>query len=160
MQAVGNSLVIASQILPLVVACQVAGSQSFEPDKDTAQSSLRCPFNQVATQDRIHSSRSLEESPYAFHALKQCLRKSAIAEQVVIEEIKMPSRQARNLRQRIVHPLRVKRAPSLKEGVLVAKIAVLWTSTRDHNRIRHQIQSPPDQISPHRGNSLQRAPVC
>src|SRR5215472_9683329 len=108
MQTVGNSLVIAPQVLPLVVACEIAGSQGFKPDKDTAQSRFSGSFNQVATQDRIHSSRSLEESPHAFHALKQCLRKSAIAQQVVIEEIKMPSRQARNLRQRIVYPLRVK----------------------------------------------------
>ena len=50
---------------------------------------------------------------------------AAIAEQVIVEEVEMAAGQPRDLRERVVHPLRVERSPAFEERVLVAEVAVL-----------------------------------
>jgi hypothetical protein len=44
---------------------------------------------------------------------------------MIVEEIEMASRQARDFGERIVHALRVERSTALEEGVLVAEVAML-----------------------------------
>ena len=53
---------------------------------------------------------------------------AAIAEQVIVEEVEMPSGQPLDLEERGVDPLRVERSAAGEEGVLVAEVAVLRDS--------------------------------
>src|SRR3954470_23944660 len=69
----------------------------------------------------------------------------------------MPAGQTRNLRERLVHALRVEGAASFEETILVAEGAMVRTAARDHNRIGYQIPVPLDQIPPYRRHAFQRA---
>src|SRR3954469_4733136 len=76
---------------------------------------------------------------------------------MIVEKIEMLAGEPGDLRQRIVHTLRVERSAPFKERILVAEIAVLRTSTTDHDRVGNEIQMPVDQIAADRRDSFERA---
>jgi len=61
-----------------------------------------------------------------------------------------------NLGQRIVDPLSVEGTPACEKGVLVTEIPVLRTSPRHHERVRHQVVVPADEIASHRRQTVER----
>src|SRR6476620_9987973 len=69
----------------------------------------------------------------------------------------MTSGQALNFCQRIIDLLCVEAPATLEECVLVAKVAVLWTASRDHNRVRYKVVGAVNQVAADRRNALQRA---
>src|SRR5260370_9927136 len=158
MQPVRNGFVIPSEVLPFVAAREVAGVQGLKADEDAAQSRFCSPFNQVPTQNGVHGCRTLEQPPHPFHAIKERLRKAAVPQKVVIQKIKVASGQPRNLSQGVIHPLRVAGAAALKKCVFVAKVAVLGTAARYHNRIWNQVATAADEITAYGWNPLQSAP--
>src|SRR5512132_940887 len=68
---------------------------------------------------------------------------------MVIEEVQVPAGEAVDLRERLVDRLRVERAASLVEGVLVAEVAVVGAATRDNDRVGAQVASTFDQVATH-----------
>src|SRR6185369_6893332 len=85
---------------------------------------------------------------HAAHALKERRRETAIAEEVIVEKVEMPPRQAVDFRERVVHTLRVERSAALEEGDLVAEVAMLRASARDDDRVRHEVRAAADEVSP------------
>ena len=69
----------------------------------------------------------------------------------------MPPRQPGDLGQRVVHALRVERSTALEERVLVAEVAVLRTSARDDDRVRHEVAAAIDEIAPNGRQPVERA---
>jgi len=76
---------------------------------------------------------------------------------MIVEKIEMASGQAVDLGQCIVYLLRVKATATLKECVLVTKIAMLGASARHDDGIRHQIVVALDEVATNWRNSLQCA---
>src|SRR5215510_14494771 len=62
----------------------------------------------------------------------------------------MASRQPLYFGQRGIDGLSVERSPALEECFLVTEIADVRAATRDHNRVRDEIQLPLDQVTPDR----------
>src|SRR5207302_1558525 len=120
-----------------VAGGEVGGIERLEADEETAQSGFRRPLDDVAAQDGIDGRGALEEPSHPAHAVEQRRRESAVAEQVIVEKVEMPSRQPVDLRQRVVDALGVERASMLEERVLVAEVAVLRTAACDDDRIRN-----------------------
>src|SRR5271165_6060938 len=76
---------------------------------------------------------------------------------MIVQKIEMPTGQPLYLGERILHSLGVEAPASLKEGVLIAEVAMLGAAARHHDRVRHQVTRTPDQIAANRRNTLQRA---
>ena len=131
--------IVAAEILFLAGALQARGRERFEADEQAAQARARGELDRVVAQDRIHRRGALEHAAHAAHAGEQLAREAAVAEQVIVEEIQVPSRQPRNLGQRIVDALRVERSPAFEERVLVAERAVVRAAARHDDRVRHEI---------------------
>jgi hypothetical protein len=113
-------LVAAAEILPLVGVLQASRRKAFEADEQAPQSCRRGVFDQVAPargsarrgggQHGVHRCRALKDAAHAPHAAEQIACEAHMSEQVIVEEIQMAPRQAIDLRQRIVHPLRIEAA--------------------------------------------------
>src|ERR1700688_2423324 len=76
---------------------------------------------------------------------------------MIVQEIEVTSRQSLYLCQRILHPLGVEPAASLKESVLVAEVAMLGAAACDHYGIRYQVTGTLDEVAPDCRNTLQSA---
>ena len=124
-QAVGDSLVVAAEVLPLVASLEVAGGEGLESDEDAAQACICCTFDEVAAQDGVDGGCTLEEATHSLHAIEECFGKAAVAEKMIVEEIEMTSGQAVDLGECVVDTLGVEAAATLKEGVFVAEVAML-----------------------------------
>ena len=83
-----------------------------------------------------------------------------IAEEMIVEKVEMPSGQPRDLRQRVVHALRVERSAAFEERVLVTEIAVLGTSARDDKRVGHQIAPTVDEVASNGRQPVEGAVDC
>src|SRR5215475_12010561 len=66
---------------------------------------------------------------------------------MVVEEIEVATRQAVDFGESVVHLLRIKTATTLKERVLVAKVAMLGTATRDYDRIGDEVVAATNQVA-------------
>jgi hypothetical protein len=158
MQAAGNGLVVAAKVLALVAALQVLRRERLKADEDAAQPRSP-PHARSGRRARWNPpSRRPETAAPCPSCHQTALRKTPVAEQMIVEKIEMASRQPVDLRQRIVHPLCVESLPTLKERILVTEVAMLRASARHHDGIRHQIIVAPDEIAAHRRKTLQRAP--
>src|SRR5258706_2267398 len=69
----------------------------------------------------------------------------------------MTPRQPRDLRERVIDPLRVESAAAFEERVFVAEVAMLRAAARDHDRVRHEVPSALDQIAAYRRQAIERA---
>src|SRR5690242_10332930 len=76
---------------------------------------------------------------------------------MIVEKVEMPARQPIDLRERIIHPLRVEAATTFEERVLVTKVAMLRTAAGDDDRVRDQIRAATNQITPDRRDAIERA---
>ena len=92
--------------------------------------------------------------------LKRAAAKRDVAEQVIVEEVEMTSGQPVDLSERVVYPLGVEGAAAVEERVLVAEVAVLRTSARDHDRVGDEVRAPGDEIAPDRRHAFERSPRC
>ena len=151
-----DPLVVAPEVLPFVGVLQTARREAFESDEQAAQSRRRGILDQVVPQDRVHGRRPLEDAAHPPHATEQVAREPYVAEQMVIEKVEMPAWQPADLRQRVVHALRVEAAPASEECILVAEGTVVRTPTRDHDRVGHEVSTALDQIAADRRDALER----
>ena len=87
----------------------------------------------------------------------QRFRETPIAKQMIIEEIEMTSVQPLDLGQCIIHALRVEIPPALKKSILIAEVTMLRAAARYHNRIRHQVIGPANEVAANWRKSLQGA---
>src|SRR5437763_8084640 len=94
--------------------------------------------------------RALKYSVHAPHSAKQFTSKADIAQQMIIQKIKVSSGQTGNLCERVVNHLRVVAAAASEESVFVTERAVMRTAARNHNRVGHQIAMALNQIAPNR----------
>src|SRR4029077_7819087 len=111
----------------------------FEPDEEAAKSRGRGLFDHVVAQDRIDGCGPLEDPAHPSHASEQSASEPRIPEEVIVEKVEMSAGKAGNLSESVVYELRVERAPSREETVFVAERAMVWTSSGDDNRVRHQV---------------------
>jgi hypothetical protein len=65
--------------------------------------------------------------------------------------------QAVDLGERRIDRLCVEAPPALEERFLVTEVPYVRATARDHDRVRHQVQSPLDQIPPDRRQADERA---
>ncbi len=61
----------------------------------------------------------------------------------------MSAGKAGNFGKRVVHELRVERAPSREETILVAEGAMMGTASRDDNRVRDQVSASLNKVPPY-----------
>ena len=158
MEPIRHGRIVAAQVLALVAADEIAGCEGLEPDEQAAKPGGRGPLDQIAAQHGVDGRRPLEEPVHPAHAVEERPAEALVAEQMVVEEIEVASGQPRDFGERVVHPLRVERAPAGEEGILVAEIAVLRAPARDHDGIGNQIAPTVDQIAAHRGQAVQCPP--
>src|SRR5689334_76247 len=69
----------------------------------------------------------------------------------------MASRETRNLGECVIDGLRVETATAFEKRILVTERAVMRTSARNNDRIRHEITMSLDQVAANRWNALQRS---
>src|SRR5262245_14872806 len=73
-----------------------------------------------------------------------------IAEEMVIEKVKMPSRQPFDFRERRIDRLRIEGTAALEKRFFVTEIAHIRAAARNHDRVGDQIQMPFDEIAANR----------
>src|SRR6185436_15424135 len=93
------------------------------------------------------SGQSVEEGP----------SEAFVAQEVIVEEIEVPTRQAIDLAQRIVHGLGVEPPTAGEEGVAITEVAGVRAPAGDHDRVRHEIPLASNQISANGRRALERA---
>jgi len=76
---------------------------------------------------------------------------------MVVQEVQMLTWQPRDLGKGVVHPLCVEAAAACEECVLVTEGAVVRAAARHHDRVRHQVAVPLNQIPADRRDALERA---
>ena len=86
--------------------------------------------------------------PEAAHALEQRAGKSPVAKQMIVQEVQMTSRQALDLGERGIDGLGIEGPPAFEERLLVTEVAHVRAAPRNHDRVRHQVQVPLDQVAP------------
>src|ERR1700749_2995203 len=104
-QAIRNSLIVAPEVLPFVASLQVFRCERLETDKDASQTGFSRTLDQIPAKNRVHGCCALKQPPHPLHSVEQTLRKTAVTEQMIVEKVKMTSRQPFDLSQRILHPL-------------------------------------------------------
>src|SRR6266852_8615614 len=125
--AYGGS-VVAAKILKFSLLLEIRLIGGLKPNKQAPQSAGHRLLEEFRRQHRVHSSRRLPETAHASHAIKERIRKTRIAEQMIVEEIQVTSRQTIDLGQRVVHGLGVERLPSREERLLVTEVAHVRTA--------------------------------
>jgi hypothetical protein len=113
-------------------------------------------FEEIRHEYRVHGAGCLPQTSHAAHAVEQTRRKSAIAEQMVVQKVQMPARQPLDLGQRGVDRLRVETLSAFEKRLLVAEVADVRTAARHDNRVRNQIERTLDQIASNRRDALER----
>jgi hypothetical protein len=84
-------------------------------------------------------------------------RANRLSQQVVVEEVEMPSGEPIDFGQRGIDALCVERSAALEEGVFVAEVTVLGAAARDDDRVGDQVAAPGDQIAANRRQLIERA---
>ncbi len=138
--------VIASQILALVAARQVARCQALEADEEALEPGSGRALDQIVAEHRIDGRRALKQPVHSSHAVEQRASESSVAQQMVVEEVQMPSGQTRDFGEGGIHALCVERSAALEERILVAEVAVFGAAARHHDGVRDQVAAPGDQI--------------
>src|SRR5262249_38763886 len=103
-------------------------------------------------------ARCLPQPPHTPHGIEESGCEMRIAEEMVIQEVQVPARQTLDLRNSRINGLRVERAATFKKRLLVAKIANIGASARNHYRVGNEIQVPLDEITPD-GRYIRKASV-
>src|SRR5215475_757947 len=157
MQPSHGSAVVTMKVLRLPLVSQVADVRGFEAHKETPQPAIHSLFQYARLQHRIHSACSLPKPAHTAHAVEKCRRKIWISQQMIIEKVQVPPRQALDLGKCGVHCLCIKRSPTREKRLLVTKIADIGASPRNDDRIWDQIKMPLNQITSYRRRVQQRA---
>src|SRR5580704_8148818 len=76
---------------------------------------------------------------------------------MIVQEVEVSAGETVDFRQSVVHRLRVESASTGEEGLLLAEIADMRATSRDHDGIRDQIEMPLDQIAADRLQADERA---
>src|SRR5262245_43014283 len=108
-------------------------------------------------QNGIDGAGRLPQPTHPSHAIEKCRSKMCIAEEVVIQEIKMPSRKTVDLAKRRIHSLGIKRPAAFEKRFLIAKVADVRTSARYDDRVGHEVKMPFDEITTNRRHVHKRA---
>ena len=156
MQPAHDRGVVAPDVLPLPLSRKVLRVHRLEADEQAAQSGRRGPLQQVGGEHRVDGTGGLPDPSHAAHPVEERGREAPVAEQVVVEEVQVPSGQPVDLRQRGVDRLRVERLPAVEERVLVAEVAVVRAAAGHHDRVRYQVPVPLDQVPPDRRQPVER----
>ena len=130
-QAADRLGVVAPRFCRLPRRLETARVERLEPDEQAAQAGRRGPLEEVRVQDGLHRGRPLEDAPHAAHPLEEFGREAGVREEMVVEEIEVTAGKRVDLGERLVHALRVERAPAGEEAVLVAEVAVVRAAARD-----------------------------
>src|SRR6188474_1747401 len=74
---------------------------------------------------------------------------------MVVKEVEMSAGKACDFGERVIHDLRVERATSREESILVTESTMMRAAARDDNRIRNQIPLPLNKIAPYGWQAFQ-----
>src|SRR5262245_53281063 len=119
---------------------QVGGADRLEPDEQTAEPGVACPFEQTRRQNRLDGARGLPEATHPGHAVEEGTGEGRVAEEVVVEEVEVATGEAIDLGQSIVDRLRVELAATLEEGGFVAEVAGMGASAGNDDRVRNEVE--------------------
>ena len=117
-QAADGGRVVAPQVLVFPLLDEVLGIQRLEPDEQAAQPRLHCPLEEVRREHRVDRAGGLPEAAHPAHAVEERRGEAAVAEQVVVEEIQVATRQPLDFRQLRVHGLRIEGTAASKKASL------------------------------------------
>ena len=145
-QAADRGSVVAPHVLILVLFSEVGRVQRLEADEQAAQSGFDRTLEQIGSEHRVDRTGRLPQAAHAAHPFEQRRGEAAIAEQVIVEEVEMASRQAVDLGKGRVDRLRVEGTPALEERLLVAEVADVRAAARDDDRVRDEVEMTLDQI--------------
>jgi hypothetical protein len=122
------SVVVAARILPFVAPGEIGRGERFQSDKKTAQASLGRFFDEIAGKNRIDRRSALEQTVHAAQTFEERARESAVAQQMIVEEVKVPAGRALDFGKRVVDALRIEGTAALEKRILIAEVAVMGTS--------------------------------
>ena len=125
--------IIASQILTFVALREIARSKRLETNEQAAETSVCRPFHDVASKDGVDGRRALKEPSHAAHAIEECCRKPRVSEQVIVEKVQMTAGETIDLSESRIDTLCIKGTSPGEKRVLVAEIAMLGATARDHD---------------------------
>jgi hypothetical protein len=156
-EAVGDGLVVATQVLPFVASFEVAGGEGFEADEDAAEARFGGSLDEVAAGDGVDGCCALKDSAHAFHAFEEGFGEAPVAEEMIVEEVEMTTGQAVDFGEGIVDALGVEALSALKEGVFVTEVTVLRTSAGDDDGVWHKVVAAVDEIAANRRYTVEGA---
>ncbi len=125
--------IVAAEVLALAGALEAARGERFEPNEQAPESCRRRVFDAIIAQDRVDSCGCLKDAAHSFHAAEEISGEPGIPEEMIVQEVEMSAGKAGNFGKRVIHELRIERAPSCKETILVAEGAMMRTASRDDN---------------------------
>ena len=149
-QAAYGHAVVPPQVLVLPLFEQVRGVECLEADEEASQAGVGRPLQQTGREHRVDRGGRLPQTPHAAHPVEQGCGEARRAEQVVVEEIHVPSGQAVDLGERGVDRLSVEGVSALEERLLVAEVADVRAAAGDDDRVGDQIELPFDEIATYR----------
>ncbi len=155
-QAQNRLVVVAADVVRLPLVGERGLVQRLEADEEGPQSRTRGGLDQPRVQHGLDGSRRLPHAASPAHAGEQVAGEPLVRQQVVVEEVEVPSPQGIDLSQRAVDGHRVEGLPADVEGVLVAEVAGVRATAGDHEGVRHEVARGVDQVATGHGRAVQR----
>ena len=91
MQSVDHTIIVTVNILLFVSLFQVVRIQAFKTNEDTSESCIRRFLDEVAPQNGVNGCGTLENMSYALHFTEKGSGKAAMAKEMVLNKIEMPT---------------------------------------------------------------------
>ena len=151
--------IVAAEILLLAGALRGCAARAFSKPTNRLRNPAAAAYSIVSSR-RIESTVAApwKTRPMPRMPVNSSRAKRPLAEQVIVEKIQMPARQAIDLGERRHRRAACRTtAPAFEERVLVAERAVVRAAARHDDRVGHEVAMPLNQIAADRRHVLERA---
>ncbi len=149
----------AAEVLQLALGAQVVVAQRLEADEQAAAAGRDGLLEEAGLQHRLYRGGGLPDAAHAAHAGEEGARELRAAEEVVVQEVEVTTRQSLDLGQGVVERLQVERAAAREERLLVAEVAEVRAAARHDERVGHQVEPALDEVASRRRHALEGALV-
>lgn len=147
MGAANGGGVVAADVVLFAGLGQVRRRQRLEPDEDASQPCFGGQFEQTGFEQGAYGRGTLKQPVHSLHAAEQSFGEPWIAEQVVVEEVEVPTGQRFDVGQRVLDALGVEADTVAEESRHVAEVAAVRTAARHRQGVGHQVEVPLDQVT-------------
>ena len=154
-EPVDGRCVVAPRVVPLPLSEQVVVAGGLEPYEEAPEACVDSALDEARGEDGRHCSRRLEDPLHPPHTVEERRGMTRVGEDVVVEEVEMPSGKPVDLGESPVHRLHIVAPTARVERMLVAEVARVGTATGNYERVGYEVAAAVEEIAAHTRNTLE-----